>query len=211
QSKDMEMISTIDSLDWRKLPPPIVARILCRIPFRGKSGEPDYYLSPTQAMIWAIRCYELDLSPFSGETWFNKLNHKVNLTLEGKLALSRKNGYRIGVPHFTDEAPRPWKNAAVAKQMVALLGLEQEPGITCTLKVKSEIGIEEVSYTAWLGEWFMPFSPVWKEKSGHMLRVRAHEKAISSASGVGISELPDDKDIEPAQPIVPQIETVSSV
>lgn len=198
QAKELALVEGIAEFDWKKIPPPAIAQILVRIPFKGSSGEPDFYLKPWQAMIFAIRCYELGLSPFSGEVWYNPKNNKVNVTFEGKLKLARDRGYNFGPPHFESKT-RPWKNDVVKKQMIGFLGagFDTEPGLTCVITVD---GKEKAEYTAWLSEWMVLTSPVWKSKPMHMLQVRAHEKCISFASGVGASELPEEKDIEPAVP-----------
>jgi hypothetical protein len=60
----MAMLEKMDTFDWKALAPPVMAQILTKVPFKGKDGVPEY-LTLTEAMIFAIRCYELGLSPIS--------------------------------------------------------------------------------------------------------------------------------------------------
>src|ERR1700687_2796314 len=78
QNKQMEKLAGILSFDWKQILPPIMAELLMKTPFRGKTGEPDYYLQPFQAYRFAIRCYELGLSPLSTEVWYNPQNNMTN-------------------------------------------------------------------------------------------------------------------------------------
>jgi hypothetical protein len=180
EEKQMAMLEKMDTFDWKALAPPVMAQILTKVPFKGKDGVPEY-LTLTEAMIFAIRCYELGLSPISGEVWFDKRTCKTNVTTEGKLKLARKNGFNFGPPKFT----------RVERQMNG----RQDHGYTCSMSVN---GSERAEYTAYLSEWMVAASPVWKTKPDHMLQLRAMEKCISFASGTGVSEMPSDKDIETA-------------
>lgn len=187
----LEKIAGLSTFDWKAVPPPVLASVLVQIPFRGKDA--DYYLAPWQAAIWSMRCYELGLSPFSNETWFNPKNNKVNLTLEGKLSLARKNGWKIGAPQFVEE--RSDKNVLIS--------------VTCKLPVYVEGEKQFVEYKANMAEWAVGSSPVWREKGEHMLRLRSYEKALSWVTGIGASELPDEPDIAEApvqataSPVIP--------
>src|SRR5580693_7922518 len=100
QRSEIEKLSAVTSLDWKQIPPPMLAQILVNIPFKGSANDPDYYLQPWQAMIFALRCFELGLSPFSNEVWFNTKNNKVNVTFEGKLKLARMHGLNLSPPLF---------------------------------------------------------------------------------------------------------------
>src|SRR5882724_10767456 len=62
QTKQLDKLKGITSFDWKQIPPPFMAELLMQTPFRGGTGEPDYYLSAYQAYRFAIRCYELGLS-----------------------------------------------------------------------------------------------------------------------------------------------------
>lgn len=176
QAKQLEQLSSMQSFDWKAVPPPMLAQMLVQIPFKGGAGEPDYFLAPWQAMVFAMRCFELGLSPFSNEVWFNPKNNKTNVTFEGKLKLARKQGLNLGPPKF-ERIP-----ADVAKPLVAY---------KCT--IASPTG--DCQYTATLKEWMVPTSPVWKAKPDHMLQLRAAEKCLSFASGIGTSELPGEGDL----------------
>lgn len=177
ERKQMEKLNAVTNLDWKNIPPPVLAQVLTQMPFKGSGQEPDYFLQPWQALVFAMRCYELGLSPFSNEVWFNPKNNKVNVTFEGKLKLARKQGLNLGPPRFT-RIP-----ADAEKPLVAY---------KCTMK--SPTG--ECEYTATLREWMVPASPVWKSKSEHMLQLRAAEKCLSFASGIGSSELMGEQDLQ---------------
>jgi hypothetical protein len=83
QKAELEKFSGLSSLDWKQIPPPMLAQILVSIPFKGSGQDPDYYLSP-----------------FSNEVWFNSKNNKVNVTFEGKLKLARMHGLQLSPPLF---------------------------------------------------------------------------------------------------------------
>lgn len=177
ENKQLAMLEKMDSFDWKSLSPPVMAQILTKVPMKSKDGGSEY-LTLTEAMIFAIRAYELGLSPLSGELWFDKRTCKTNVTTEGKLKLARKNGFNFGPPKF--ERVDNKKKAG-------------DWGYRCQMTVN---GGETAEYTAFYGEWAVPTSPVWKAKPEHMLQLRAMEKCISFASGSGVSEMPSDKDIE---------------
>lgn len=163
------------SMDWKKWELPMTAALLAQIPMPSRDG--DKYLSPQQAAIWAIVSYEQGLSPFTGETWFNPQNNKVNLTLQGKLTRARNLGMKLGAPTF-ERIPADATKPCIAYK--------------CILPTSNG----KVEYTATLAEWLMPTNPNWKNRPEHMLQVRAYEKAVSFAAGVGASEDPGDRDIE---------------
>jgi hypothetical protein len=177
QRESLERLSGIESLDWKKIPPPMLAQMLINIPFKGSGTDPDYYLQPWQAMIFAMRCFELELSPFSNEVWFNPKNNKVNVTFEGKLKLARKNGLNLSPPVF-ERIPED-----AAKPLMA---------VKCTITAPHGPCV----YTATLKEWRMPSSPVWRDRPEHMLQLRAAEKCLSFATGTGASELMGEADLQ---------------
>jgi hypothetical protein len=192
----IQLVGNLESLDWKKIKPHIMAQILTKIPYRGKKDDPPYYLSPIQALIFAIEAYRMGLSPLSDQCFFNKDSHKVNATLSGKKAMSRDMGLNFGPPKF-ERVSKPF----VGGKKIA--GFTEDIGYKCTMEVKGFR--DSAEYTAYLSEWYMPYSPVWKEKPEHMLQTRAQEKAISSASGVGASELPSPHDIEPLLSGTPEL------
>lgn len=184
EKKSLDKLASIISLDWKAVPPPVLAQVLTQIPYKGSAGDPDYFLKPWQAMIFAMRCFELGLSPFSGEVWFNAKQNRVNVTLEGKLKINRNAGYQIGVPVFErDPEDR-------TKPLVAY---------TCKVSVWVHNEKQILEYRADLKEWKKP-GAMWTSNPEHMLRTRAYEKALSWI-GTGASEMPDDKDIMPPEPI----------
>jgi hypothetical protein len=177
KKEQLERLSSISSLDWKNIPPPILAQLLTNMPFKGQSGEPDFYLEPWQAMVFAIRCFELELSPFSNEVWFNPKNNKVNQTFEGKLKRARMMGMNLSPPTFR-RIPEDATKALVAYE--------------CTIKTPQG----PCTYTATLKEWRMPNSPVWRDRTDHMLQLRAAEKCLSFATGSGASELMGEQDLQ---------------
>ena len=187
QTKQLDKLKGITSFDWKQIPPPFMAELLMQTPFRGGAGEPDYYLSAYQAYRFAIRCYELGLSPLSTEVWYNPKNNMTNTTFEGKLKLARLNKMNLGPPRF-EEKRRPFPKGR------SIGGFDQDLGISCRMTT-GKAG-DDAEYTAWLSEWYVPTSPVWKAKPDHMLRVRSAEKCLSFASGLGVSELMGDQDLQ---------------
>lgn len=196
QQRQLDTLSQISNFDWKAVPPPLLAQMLVQIPFRGGAGEPDYFLAPWQAMIFAMRCFELGLSPFSNEVWFNPKNNKVNVTFEGKLKLARTQGMNLGPPRFEQ----------VTRKHMG----KEDYGYKCRMTTGREG--DEAEYTAWHSEWFVAKSPVWKEKPDHMLQLRAAEKCLSFASGIGSSELMGEQDLqvgEEAAKVLPSVETTT--
>jgi len=177
QKLELEKLSGIQSLDWKSIPPPMLAQILVAIPFRGSGTDPDYYLTPVQGMIFALRCFELGLSPFSNEVWFNTKNNKVNVTFEGKLKLARMNGQNLSPPLFERQPADPSKPLVAYK---------------CTIVAPHG----KCEYTATLKEWRVASSPVWRDRPDHMLQLRAAEKCLSFATGSGSSELMGEQDLQ---------------
>jgi hypothetical protein len=194
-SKRLESQQQLESFDWKKLPPHIMSQVLMKKPYRGKANEPDYYLTPEQALVFAMRCFELGLSPLSSEVWFDRERWSVNVTLEGKLRLARERGNVVS-PVFKDEQ-RSWR-----KGSTPLAGFtEYEPGILCTITVNEK----PCSYMCWMSEWYVSSSPVWKSKPMHMLQIRAYDKALAFASGVGVSDMPSEREIQ-AEELPPDVQ-----
>lgn len=187
----------METLDWAKLKPNQAALLLCQKPF-NVSGGGTMFLNFKQALLFAVRCYELGLSPFSDGVWFDPNRGSVNLTLSGKRELARIKGIDLGPPKF-ESLTREWKDIAKVSEVGAELqkaGYTKDIGYKCSIRVgKPEYG-EHVEYVAWLSEWYVSRSPVWKAKPEHMLQTRATEKAISLAMGTGASAMPDEKDLD---------------
>jgi hypothetical protein len=170
QKRQLEKLAGIATFDWKQIPPPVMAELLMQTPFRGSATDPDYYLAPFQAYRFAIRCYELGLSPLSNEVWYNPKNNMTNVTFEGKLKLARLNGLNLSPPRFTRIPEDNTKPLA---------------GYKCVIHAPSG----DCEYTAYLKDWVVNSSPVWKSKPEHMLQLRAAEKCLSFATGTGSSEL----------------------
>lgn len=192
-----EAMSGMNTLDWRDLKPNQTALLLMQRPM-NVSGGGTMYLNFKQALLFAVRCYELGLSPFSDGVWFDANKSSVNLTLAGKRELARIKGIDLGPPKFErlerawTDVPRMTETADEAKKA----GFTKDIGFVCKIRVGKPEHQETCDYTAWLSEWYVGRSPVWKAKPEHMLQTRATEKAISLAMGTGASTIPDEKELE---------------
>jgi hypothetical protein len=190
----LEMMSTLNNLDWRELKPHQTAILLMQKPFMAQGGG-TMYLSFKQAILFATRCYELGVSPFSSEVWFDPNRASVNLTLEGKRQVARAKGIDLGPPKF-EELSRKWEDVPreteITKALKAL-GFTKDVGIKCQIRVGDPKHAEYAEYIAWSSEWFVTRSPVWQAKPLHMLQTRACEKCISMALGTGSSDMVHDE------------------
>jgi hypothetical protein len=184
-----EVLKNTSSLDWKSLTPPQLAVLIMQKPFPVAGGG-QLMLTFNQAIIFATRCFELGLSPFSSEVWFDPSRSSVNLTLEGKKMLLRNRGIDVGPPSF-ENVTRSFDEIPAASDVVAELkkeGYKTDVGVICSMRVGDPKHAEKVNYTAWLSEWRVVRSPVWKAKPVHMLQTRACEKAISLILGTGASD-----------------------
>lgn len=185
----LNVMKDMNSLDWKQLTPPQLAVLVMQKPFVSNGGT--MYLSFKQAILFATRCYELGVSPFSSEVWFDPNRATVNLTLEGKKQVARNKGIDLGPPKFT-ELERDWSSLAKVgetAQACKQAGFTKDIGIKCSIRVGDPKNAECAEYTAWLSEWFVTRSPVWQAKPVHMLQTRAAEKCISMALGTGASDM----------------------
>lgn len=189
----LSVMETLDSLDWKSLKPHQMAFLIMQKPMNGQGGG-VMTLSFKQAILFATRCYELGVSPFSSEVWFNANNSSTNLTLEGKRQVARNKGIDLGPPQF-EEVFREWKDIPKMTdtgKALQVSGYTRDVGIKCTMRVGNPEHKEYGTYLAWLSEWFVPRSPVWAAKPMHMLQTRATEKCISMSLGTGASDSVDD-------------------
>ena len=190
----LNIMQDMKSLNWRELTPPQLAVLIMQKPFSAQGGG-QMFLSFKQAIIFATRCFELGVSPFSSEVWFDPNKATVNLTLEGKRQVARNKGIDLGPPKF-EELSREWKDIARVTENVEALkkaNFLKDIGVKCSIRVGDPKNQEHSDYIAWLSEWYVPRSPVWQAKPLHMLQTRACEKAISMALGTGASDpLVDD-------------------
>lgn len=204
-----DWLDAVKDFDWKNLPPPQMAIVLSQIPYTKGRGEGSYFLTPAQAIIFAMECFRLGLSPLGTEAWFNPQNWKVAVTAEGQRSIARRSGLQIGPPSF-EEVKQPWP-----KHKTLIPGYAEDIGYKATLKVylsgASAAGnTEQSQYTAWLSEWFRP-TPVWREQTRHMLQVRAYDKALEFTTGVGISAPIENQDREVPQITVTALEPKSQV
>lgn len=174
-----------DSLDWTAWGLPMTAALLRRIPQRG-GRDGDYFLSAEQAVIWAVTSFKLGLDPFLGDTYLVPASNRVNITLQGKLKKARMDGLNLGAPIFQRIPEDPEKPVL---------------GYRCSIPIGQTA--QMVEYVAMKKEWEMPGNPNWKNRCEHMLQIRAYEKAVSFAAGIGASENPDDRDLEVTKPDIP--------
>lgn len=187
----------VDSLDWKDLKPNQTALLLMQRPM-AVSGGGVMYLNLKQALYFAVRAYELGVSPFSSGVWFDPQRYTVNLTLEGKKEVARNKGIDLGPPRFT-MLEREWKDVpkiTESGEEAKKAGFTKDIGYKCSIRVGKPEYNESVDYTAWLNEWYVSRSPMWKQKAEHMLQIRAQEKAISMAMGTGVSSYPDEKELD---------------
>jgi hypothetical protein len=188
----LALTENMGSLDWKQLTPPQLAVLIMQKPFASGGGQ--MHLSFKQAILFATRCFELGVSPFSSEVWFDPNRATVNLTLEGKRQVARNKGIDLGPPKF-EEIEREWSKLSKmgeAANAAKAAGFTKDIGVKCKIRVGDPAHNECSEYIAWLSEWFVPKSPVWNAKPLHMLQTRACEKAISMALGTGASDMLTD-------------------
>ena len=187
----LAIAKTLDSFDWRDMKPQHMALLLMQKPFAAKGGG-AYKLNFAQALFFATRCYELGLSPFSSEVFFDAAKWTVGVSYEGKKQLARNRNIDMGPPQF-ERKTRQWSEVpdTIKKQALVKLGHVSDVGYECKIRVGNPEHKEFAQYLAWGSEWFQESSPVWKEKFDHMLQTRAAEKATTLAMGTGASDMPD--------------------
>lgn len=189
-------MSGIATLDWKDLKPNQMAVLLMQKPIQVQGGTT--FLNMRQALYFAVRAYELGVSPFSPAVWFDPQRFSVNLTLEGKREVARNRGIDLGPPQF-ELLSREWKDIPKdtdASKQAQGAGFRKDIGCKCRIRVGDPKHQEFAEYTAWLSEWYQPKSPLWQSKPEHMLQTRSTEKAISMTLGTGASAMPDEKEIE---------------
>ena len=193
----LAVMEDLGTLNWKELKPHHTALLLMQKPI-NVSGGGTLYLTFKQALLYAVRAFELGLSPFSDNLWFDPNRGTTNITLSGKRELARLRNIDLGPPSFA-EVYRDWKDVPKVTSTGAeaqKLGFSKDMGVTCTMRVGDPKNGEHVNYTAWINDWFQPKSPVWREKPNHMLTIRANEKALSLVLGTGASAMPDEKELD---------------
>lgn len=204
EQKFLEQLDALTTLDWEDMPVPVLATLLMSKPFKGKKDEPDQYMSPKQALIYASSIKFLNagcvdpqkkLNPFLNDVWPDLSTMKVNVTVEGQRKLASRRG-DLGIPIWK-VVERPLGNGAERK----LPWQKSDIGAECTIPVAGQ----PVTCTAWISMWFKN-TPIWRENWEHMLRVRSEGLCYEAITGVGISQPHQDKeilDVAPYQP--PQV------
>ncbi len=191
----LRLAERMTTLNWREMQPPEMALLLMQKPFPVSGGT--YNLTFRQALFFATRCFELGVSPFSSEVWFDPNRWAVNLTLEGKRTVAHNKGIELGPPSF-EEGSRKWEDVPRVTEISAAVKLQftKDISIKCRMRVGPKHDNEYAEYIAWLSEWYVPKSPVWQAKPIHMLQIRAQEKALTICLGVGASAMPDERDLD---------------
>lgn len=195
----LSQLESLNSLDWDRMPVPILARLIIAKPFKGGRDEADsIFMSPHQALIYAAEINrlnagcerpELKLSPFGNDIWPDLKTMKINVTVEGQRKIAaRRND--LGIPTWKQVArPLPEGKTKTFPWMKEDIGME------CSIPVAKET----VVATAWISNWFKS-TPIWKENWEHMLRVRSEGLCYEAITGVGISQPHADKEIENVKP-----------
>src|SRR3990167_2593066 len=132
----LRVMEQMNSLDWRDLKPHQMAFLLMQKPFPVQGGG-TMYLTFKQAILFATRAYELGVSPFSSEVWFDPNRGSVQLTLEGKRQVARNKGIDLGPPQF-EELSREWTDVPKASATIDELrkqGFTKDIGIKCRMRV----------------------------------------------------------------------------
>lgn len=191
----LSIAKVLDTFDWRNMKPHQMAMLLMQKPFTAKGGG-TYNLNFTQALFYAVRCYELGLSPFGNETFFDPAKCTVGISYEGKKMMARNKGIDLGPPQY-ERKEREWAEVPDSTTKTALITAKHKKdiGYLCKIRVGDPKHQEFAEYLAWGSEWYVSYSPVWKEKFEHMLQTRAAEKATTLAMGTGASGMPEEAEI----------------
>src|SRR3990167_5859213 len=132
----LDVMETMESLDWKNLKPHQTALLIMQKPFTARGGG-QMFLSFRQAILFATRCYELGVSPFSSEVWYDANKGTTQLTLEGKRQVARNKGIDLGPPQFV-ELSREWSDVAKlndnAKE-AQKQGFPKDVGVKCRIRV----------------------------------------------------------------------------
>ena len=180
------------SLDWKSLTPNLMAVILTAKPYKV-SGGGTTFLTYKQALIFALRAYEMGVSPLSSEVFFNMETGQTSLTLEGLKKVARNMGLDLGPPQFTEmarefsEIPRTGPIVEDLKRA----GFTKDLAVTCKIRVGKPELKEHAEYTAYLSEWYVSRSPVWQAKPIHMIQTRSYARCLNLAMGTGASDMVD--------------------
>lgn len=224
---ELEVLAKIKNLDWKKLPPPLMARLLCERPYPpAYKGGPPRYLTFPQATWLALWATQEDVSPLGNEIVFQFDTWACSLTTEGQKHKLRNLQIEATPPVFRF-IERSWPNGRGRKAPPELWEIvevpdpvrpgkttlkEQPPandrGCVCRIEVWQRGEWKPSEYTAWLSEWIMVRNSNWLERTDHMLQTRAYDKAMENVTGVGISApIPEVRD-EVVRPVEREAPTV---
>lgn len=188
--------------DWKELLPWQVAMLLMRKPYyrNTSTGKEMYRLNPDQALVFAYRASTLGLDPFSSEIWFNPDTWQASATVEGRRKVAKQNGMNFGPPQFT-YVEKEWPAHIPNKG-----GFSTDIEGTCTMEVQG--WTKPATYTGRLSEWYRgqgkgSKSP-WDTNTMNQLFVRLQGQCLTFASGIGVSEMPDETSFEKGNEEQPQ-------
>jgi hypothetical protein len=188
QERDSEW-REFDSYDYTKIPPFVLAKLYSALPL-GPSGT---YLTLPQCLALAKEQWETGKDPLKGHTYIMP-SGRIGTSLEGMLIDLNKKGVKLGKPKF-EPVFRDWPKGLILsrkeKGKEIDVVLDNDPGMTCTIKIDDE----ECEYTCWLTEWFVGGNPNWWTKMNWMLRIRSYGNCLKLGSGLGISEEVDETSI----------------
>jgi hypothetical protein len=173
--------------DWKNLKPYQTALLLMQKTYTryGDNGRETYRLSFDQALVFAVRCFEIGLSPISSEVWFNLDTQQVATTVEGRRKLARLQGMNFGPPQFT------WSENDWPKGVANPCNFSKDIECTCTMQIQG--WDQPATYTGRLSEWFVGgVKGQWAKRPRNMLQTRMVGQCLTFASGIGVSEMPDE-------------------
>ena len=181
RSEQPNWLATVETLDWSKLPVPILTNVLSKRPFPPASKDgPKRYLGATQAFFLALWLNENQL-PISGHCWwYNFETDTPELTVEGRIKIARDKGWKIGAPTYA-RVPENFSEPLVAYD--------------CALPIFVEGSWQTITYRAFLSMFGFQRDGksakggLWSNEGGkeHMLRVRAFDNCLKQI-GYGFSE-----------------------
>lgn len=220
--ENLAMLGNSPSLDWEKLSPQAQIAYIMTKPFSVRDDDGNYMTCKLQfwdAVAFVGRALELKLS-ILGNDMFPTIKMTtvggqkearmsgIGISSEAKARVAARMGCKFGPPLFT-EVEREWPKAKISKKPQ---WTDKDRGVTCRMKMFVD-GVAEgqdAEYTAWLSEWYAgnkSGTAYWDKNPDWMLRIRAKDKCITLASGVGQSEAQQDDAPEvPAAP-TPQLQT----
>lgn len=176
----------IAAYDFHQNTPLAMAKLISRTLRRPDNSLPSLEDSLVLALHWS----QTGLNPYLGEI-FLLPSGRVGMSLQGELKRAILDGHKLGAPRFkpvTREWPtmngKPVEMERNHKKQMISFHLAQDIGCECTLSIDGQ----DVMYTAWFTEWFMPYNPNWWDRKEHMLMIRSFDKTLSFGTGIAVSQ-----------------------